>query len=181
MPDGNAQRPGDVVRSMKGDTIEVINTDAEGRLVLCDVMWYAQERFKPSGMIDLATLTGAIIIGLGHENAGVFSNSDTLSNDFLAAAKETGEGAWRLPLSPAYDKLLKSRVADMKNVGGRAAGSITAAQFLKRFVKDETPWIHLDIAGVASVSSETSLAPAGATGWGVRALDQLIADKYEAK
>ena len=181
MPDGNAQRPGDIVRSMKGDTIEVINTDAEGRLVLCDVMWYAQERFKPSGMIDLATLTGAIIIGLGHENAGVFSNSDTLSNDFLAAANETGEGAWRLPLSPAYDKLLKSRVADMKNVGGRAAGSITAAQFLKRFVKDETPWIHLDIAGVASVSSETALAPAGATGWGVRALDQLIADKYEAK
>jgi leucyl aminopeptidase len=181
MPDGNAQRPGDVVRSMKGDTIEIINTDAEGRLVLCDVMWYAQERFKPTGMIDLATLTGAIIIGLGHENAGVFSNNDALSEAFLAAAKDAGEGAWRLPLAPAYDKLLKSRVADMKNVGGRAAGSITAAQFLARFVKEETPWIHLDIAGVASVSTETALAPAGATGWGVRALDHLIATHYEKK
>jgi leucyl aminopeptidase len=181
MPDGNAQRPGDVVRSMKGDTIEVINTDAEGRLVLCDVMWYAQERFKPTGMIDLATLTGAIIIGLGNENAGVFSNDDALSDAFLKAARDTGEGAWRMPLAPAYDKLLKSRVADMKNVGGRAAGSITAAQFLKRFVKDETPWIHLDIAGVAAVSTETDFAPAGATGWGVRALDHLIATKYEKK
>jgi leucyl aminopeptidase len=181
MPDGRAQRPGDVVRSMKGDTIEVINTDAEGRLVLCDVMWYAQERFKPTGMINLATLTGAIIIGLGHENAGVFSNSDALSEAFLKAAADTGEGAWRMPLSPAYDALLKSRIADMKNVGGRAAGSITAAQFLQRLVKEDVPWIHLDIAGVASVTTETALAPAGATGWGVRALDHLIATRYEVK
>ncbi len=179
MPDARAQRPGDVVTSMKGDTIEVINTDAEGRLVLCDVMWYAQERFEPTGMIDLATLTGAIIIGLGHENAGVFSNSDPLCTAFLKAAGAEGEGAWRLPLAQAYDDLLKSRIADMKNVGGRAAGSITAAQFLGRFVKDETPWIHLDIAGVASVKSDTMLAPKGATGWGVMALDRLVRDEYE--
>ncbi|WP_308917327.1 leucyl aminopeptidase [Jannaschia sp. LMIT008] len=179
MPDGLAQRPGDVVTSMKGDTVEVINTDAEGRLVLCDVMWYAQDRFAPAGMIDLATLTGAIIVGLGHENAGVFSNDDALCDAFLAAAKAEGEGAWRMPLGAAYDKLLKSRVADMKNVGGRAAGSITAAQFLQRFVKDDTPWIHLDIAGVASVAKGTDLSPAGATGWGVRALDRLIADRFE--
>lgn len=179
MPDGKAQRPGDVVTSMKGDTIEVINTDAEGRLVLADVMWYAQEEFKPCGMINLATLTGAIIIGLGHENAGVFSNSDALSGAFLKAAGAEGEGAWRMPMGAAYDKLLKSRVADVKNVGGRPAGSITAAQFLGRFVKDETPWCHLDIAGTASVSSATDYAPAGATGWGVRALDRLIRDSYE--
>ena len=174
MPDGRAQRPGDVVATMKGDTVEVINTDAEGRLVLCDVMWYAQERFAPDAMIDLATLTGAIIIGLGHENAGVFSNDDALADAFLTAAREAGEGAWRMPLGEAYDKMLKSRVADMKNVGGRAAGSITAAQFLQRFVKDGTPWIHLDIAGTASRKEATDLGPAGATGWGVRALDRLV-------
>jgi len=179
MPDGRAQRPGDVVKSMKGDTIEVINTDAEGRLVLCDVMWYAQERFEPAGMIDLATLTGAIIIGLGHENAGVFSNNDVLCNAFLKAAQSEGEGAWRMPLGQAYDDMLKSRIADMKNVGGRPAGSITAAQFLQRFVKPETPWIHLDIAGTASVKSDTMLAPKGATGWGVMALDRLVRDGYE--
>ena len=179
MPDGKAQRPGDVVASMKGDTVEVINTDAEGRLVLCDVMWYAQDRFEPTGMIDLATLTGAIIIGLGHDNAGVFSNDDTLCNAFLKAAGAEGEGAWRMPLGASYDKLLKSDVADMKNVGGRAAGSITAAQFLQRFVKGETPWIHLDIAGVASTPKETAMAPKGASGWGVLALNRLIADKFE--
>ncbi|WP_170383000.1 leucyl aminopeptidase [Ruegeria atlantica] len=179
MPSGNATRPGDVVKSMKGDTVEIINTDAEGRLVLCDVMWYAQERFKPVGMIDLATLTGAIIIGLGHENAGVFSNNDTFCDAFLKSAKAEDEGAWRMPLGEAYDKQLKSRIADMKNVGGRPAGSITAAQFLQRFVKEETPWIHLDIAGVASVSSETSYAPKGATGWGVRALSRLVQDNFE--
>ena len=179
MPDGRAQRPGDVVTSMKGDTVEVINTDAEGRLVLCDVMWYTQERFEPVGMIDLATLTGAIIIGLGHENAGVFSNHDGFADAFLAAARNEDEGAWRMPLGKAYDDMLKSRVADVKNVGGRPAGSITAAQFLKRFVKDETPWIHLDIAGVASLKTASDLAPAGATGWGVRALDRLIRDGYE--
>jgi leucyl aminopeptidase len=181
MPDGRAQRPGDVVRTMKGDTVEVINTDAEGRLVLCDVMWYAQDRFKPKGMIDLATLTGAIIVSLGHENAGVFSNDDAFCEGFLRAAAAEGEGAWRMPLGEAYDKLLKSRIADMKNVGGRWGGAITAAQFLKRFVKDETPWIHLDIAGVALPPGETALAPKGATGWGVMALDRMIRDTCEGK
>lgn len=179
MPSGNATRPGDVVTSMKGDTIEVINTDAEGRLVLADVLWYAQERFEPVGCINLATLTGAIIVGLGHENAGAFSNNDALVNAFLKAAGSEEEGAWRMPLGKAYDNLLKSRIADMKNVGGRAAGSVTAAQFLQRFIKPETPWIHLDIAGVASVKSETAFAPKGATGWGVRALNRLIADNFE--
>jgi leucyl aminopeptidase len=179
MPDGRAQRPGDVVRSMKGDTVEVINTDAEGRLVLCDVMWYAQDRFNPSGMIDLATLTGAIIISLGHENAGVFSNDDAFCDAFLKAAKTEGEGAWRMPMGQAYDDKLKSRIADMKNVGGREGGSITAAQFLGRFVKEGMPWIHLDIAGVASVKSDTALAPKGATGWGVLSLDRLVRDNYE--
>ncbi len=179
MPSGNATRPGDVITTMKGDTVEVINTDAEGRLVLCDVMWYAQERFKPAAMIDLATLTGAIIIGLGHENAGVFSNNDALCSAFLKAAAAEGEGAWRMPLGQGYDDLLKSRIADMKNIGGRAAGSVTAAQFLQRFVKDDTPWIHLDIAGVASVKTDTALAPKGATGWGVAALNRLISNMFE--
>ena len=180
MPDGRAQRPGDVVKSMKGDTVEVINTDAEGRLVLCDIMWYVQEKFAPVGMIDLATLTGAIIVGLGHENAGVFSNDDALCNAFLKAAGHEDEGAWRMPLGEAYDAKLKSNIADMKNVGGRDAGSITAAQFLKRFVKEGTPWIHLDIAGVASVKSDTALAPQGATGWGVLSLNRLISDNFES-
>ncbi|WP_341366267.1 leucyl aminopeptidase [Yoonia sp. BS5-3] len=179
MPSGNAVRPGDVITSMKGDTVEIINTDAEGRLVLADVLWYAQERFAPVGMINLATLTGAMLVALGHENAGVFSNSDDLSAAFIKAAGTEGEGAWRMPMGPAYDELLKSRVADMKNVGGRLAGSITAAQFLQRFVKEDVPWCHLDIAGTASVKKETTLAPAGATGWGVMALNRLIADKYE--
>ena len=179
MPSGTAIRPGDVVTSMKGDTVEIINTDAEGRLVLCDVLWYAQERFKPAGVIDLATLTGAIIIGLGHDNAGVFSNDDTLCNAFLKAAAQEDEGAWRMPLGQSYDDQLKSNIADMKNVGGRPAGSITAAQFLQRFIQEGTPWIHLDIAGVASVKSNTSYAPKGATGWGVMALNRLVQDTYE--
>ena len=179
MPDGRATRPGDVITSMKGDTVEVINTDAEGRLVLADVLWYTQEQFKPAGIIDLATLTGAIIIGLGHEKAGVFSNRDSFADDFLKAAAEEGEGAWRMPLDPAYDKQLKSQIADMKNVGGRPAGSVTAAQFLQRFVDEETPWIHLDIAGVASVKSDTTLSPKGATGWGVLTRDRLIRNSYE--
>ncbi len=178
MPDGKATRPGDVVTSMKGDTIEVINTDAEGRLVLADVLWYTQERFSPKGMINLATLTGAILVALGHEKAGVFSNDDVLCNAFLKAAEAEGEGAWRMPLAKAYDKLIDTRMADMKNTGGRMAGSITAAQFLQRFVKDGMPWIHLDIAGVAS-PGPTELAPKGATGWGVQALNRLIADNYE--
>lgn len=179
MPDGRAQRPGDVVRSMKGDTIEVINTDAEGRLVLADVLWYAQDRFKPTGMINLATLTGAIIVALGHENAGVFSNNDDLCTAFLSAAKAEGEGAWRMPMGDAYDAMLKSRVADMVNSCGRDGGSITAAQFLARFVKPDVPWCHLDIAGTALLKTDSTLAPKGATGWGVMALDRLIRDRYE--
>jgi leucyl aminopeptidase len=180
MPDGRAQRPGDVVRSMKGDTIEVINTDAEGRLVLADVLWYTQERFKPTGMINLATLTGAIIVALGHENTGVFSNNDDLCNAFLKACAAEGEGAWRMPMGDAYDAKLKSRVADMVNSCGRDGGSITAAQFLARFVKPETAWCHLDIAGTALLKSDSTLAPKGATGWGVMSLDRLIRDRFEA-
>ncbi len=174
MPDGRAQRPGDIVRSMKGDTIEVINTDAEGRLVLADALWYAQERFDPRAVIDLATLTGAIIIALGHEKTGVFANDDALCNAFLKAAESEGEGAWRMPLGPAYDEKLRSDKADMKNVGGRDAGAITAAQFLQRFVTEGRPWIHLDIAGTAQVKKDLPLAPKGATGWGVMALDRLV-------
>jgi leucyl aminopeptidase len=181
MPDGRATRPGDVVRSMKGDTVEIINTDAEGRLVLADVLWYAQERFKPSGIVDLATLTGAIIVALGHENAGVFSNNDALAEAFLKAARAEGEGAWRMPMGQAYDDKLKSRIADMTNVGGRDGGAVTAAQFLKRFVKDDMPWVHLDIAGTALAKADTTLAPKGATGWGVMALNRLIAERYEPR
>jgi leucyl aminopeptidase len=180
MPDGRAQRPGDIVRTMKGDTVEVINTDAEGRLVLADVMWYAQNRFEPRGMIDLATLTGAIVIALGHENAGVFSNDEKLAAALLRAAEAEGEGAWRMPMGAGYDRLLKSNLADMKNVGGRPGGAVTAAQFLARFVKRETPWVHLDIAGVASLTKDSDLAPKGATGWGVRTLDRLIRDVLES-
>ncbi len=181
MPSDRAQRPGDIVTSMKGDTVEVINTDAEGRLVLADVMWHAQETEAPVAMVDLATLTGACIVALGHENAAVFSNDDGFAGEFLKAAETEGEGAWRLPLGKAYDQQLKSQKADMKNVGGRAAGAITAAQFLQRFVKDDVPWIHLDIAGVAQVTKDTALAPKGATGWGVMALDRLVRDRFESK
>ncbi|MBC6443394.1 MAG: leucyl aminopeptidase [Rhodobacteraceae bacterium] len=180
MPDGHAQRPGDVVTSMKGTTIEVANTDAEGRLVLADVLHYAQETYKPAGVINIATLTGAMVIALGHENAGFFSNSDDLSKKLAKAAADTGEGAWRLPVGPGYHKQIESRVADIMNVGGRPAGSITAAAFLECFIHDGMPWCHIDIAGVASLKSATPLGPAGATGWGVRALDRLIADNYEA-
>lgn len=179
MPDGRAQRPGDIVTSMKGDTVEVINTDAEGRLVLADVIWYAQEHFKPRGIIDLATLTGAIIVALGAEHAGVFSNDDDLCNAFLRAARLEQEGAWRMPLAQAHDDKLKSRLADMMNVGGREGGAIIAAQFIKRFVKEGMPWVHLDIAGVTLLKSETAMAPKGATGWGVLALNRLIADTLE--
>ena len=179
MPDGLAQRPGDVVTSMKGDTIEVINTDAEGRLVLADVLWYTQERFNPTGIINLATLTGAIIVALGHENAGVFSNDDDLATAFLKSAAAEGEGAWRMPMGQAYDDRLKSRVADMMNVGGREGGAITAAQFIKRFIKDGMPWCHLDIAGTALLKTDSALAPKGATGWGVMALNRLIQDRFE--
>ena len=179
MPDGRATRPGDVVTSMKGDTVEIINTDAEGRLVLADVLWYAQTRFNPTGVINLATLTGAIIVALGHEKTGVFSNDDAFCNNFLKAAAAEDEGAWRMPMGQAYDDRLKSRIADMMNVGGREGGAITAAQFIKRFIKDGMPWIHLDIAGTALVKSDLPLSPKGATGWGVMALNRLIADTYE--
>jgi len=178
MPDGNAQRPGDIVTSLSGQTIEIINTDAEGRLVLGDVLWYVKETFKPSLMIDLATLTGAVLVALGQENAGLFSNDDTISERLFAAGKATGETVWRLPLGAAYDKMIDSKFADMKNTGGRHAGSITAAQFLKRFVGD-TPWAHLDIAGTALGSPENDINKSWSSGWGVRLLERFVADYYE--
>ena len=178
MPSGNAQRPGDVVTSYSGQTIEVINTDAEGRLVLADVLWYAQQKYDPKFMVDLATLTGAIIIGLGHEYAGLFSNDDALSQKLMAAGQATGERVWRMPLDEAYDKQIRSDIADMKNVGGRPGGSITAAQFIQRFVNNK-PWAHLDIAGMAWSTKDTAVTPKGATAFGVRLLDRLVADNYE--
>lgn len=181
MPDGKAVRPGDIVKSMKGDTIEVINTDAEGRLVLADVLWYAQTKYNPCAVIDLATLTGAVVIALGHENAGIFSNNDALADGILKSAGAEGEGAWRLPLGQGYDRQIKSRLADMKNTGGRPAGASTAAQFLQRFIRDEQPWAHIDIAGVAVPPSGSDLAPKGASGWGVMTLDRLIRDNFETK
>ncbi|MFG1425341.1 leucyl aminopeptidase [Roseixanthobacter glucoisosaccharinicivorans] len=178
MPDGAAQRPGDIVTSMSGQTIEIINTDAEGRLVLADVLWYTKERFKPRFMVDLATLTGAILVALGHEYAGLFSNDDELAQRLSAAGLETGERVWRMPLGPEYDKQIDSRFADMKNTGGRNGGSITAAQFLKRYV-DKTPWAHLDVAGTAMSSPASDINKSWASGWGVRLLNQLVADHYE--
>jgi leucyl aminopeptidase len=179
MPGDNAQRPGDVVKSYSGQTIEVLNTDAEGRLVLADVLWYCQEKFDPRFMIDLATLTGAIIVGLGHEHAGLFSNNDELVGKLLAAGLATGEKLWRLPMGPEYDKQLKSDIADMKNITGRPGGSITAAQFLARFI-NEKPWAHLDIAGTAWSTKDLPTVPKGASGFGVRLLDRLIADHFES-
>jgi leucyl aminopeptidase len=180
MPDGNAQRPGDVVKSMSGQTVEVINTDAEGRLILCDAMWYTQEKFKPQAMVELSTLTGAIIVSLGHERAGLFSNNKQLSDRLRAAGSQIGEKLWRMPLGPNYDKLIDSEIADMKNVSaGRDGGSITAAQFLKRFVQEGVAWAHLDIAGVAWSGKGNSTTPKGATAFGVRLLDRLVADNYE--
>jgi leucyl aminopeptidase len=180
MPDGKAQRPGDVVTSMSGQTIEVLNTDAEGRLVLADALWYCNDRFKPQFMVDLATLTGAIIVALGNDFAGLYSNDEPLAEKLLAASKAEGEGLWRMPLPDAYDKHIDSPIADMKNLGnGRAGGSITAAMFLKRFVGD-TPWAHLDIAGVAWRKPSTNpTVPDGGTGFGVRLLNRMIADNYE--
>jgi leucyl aminopeptidase len=181
MPDGKAQRPGDVVTSMSGQTIEVINTDAEGRLVLCDAIWYAQERFEPDTIVDLATLTGAIIISLGHEHAGMFTNDDELARRLVASGLASGDKLWRFPLGDAYDKLIESPIADMKNVGPRDAGSITAAQFIKRFVKDGVKWAHLDIAGMVWAAKPAALWDKGATGYGVRLLDQFVEDYHEAK
>ena len=178
MPSGTAQRPGDVVTSYSGQTIEVINTDAEGRLVLADVLWYAQEKYDPKFMVNLATLTGAIIIGLGHEYGGLFSNNDELSARLTAAGEATGEKLWRMPLHDNYDKQIKSDIADMKNVGGRPGGSITAAQFIQRFV-NKKPWAHLDIAGMAWSGKDAPTIPKGATAYGVRLLDRLVADHYE--
>ncbi|MCQ4162334.1 leucyl aminopeptidase [Roseomonas sp. GC11] len=182
MPSGTAQRPGDVVTTYSGQTVEVINTDAEGRLVLADVLWYARERFQPRFMVDLATLTGAIIIALGHEHAGLFANDDALSQQLTAAGAAVGEKLWRMPLGDAYDKQIKSDIADMKNVGGRPGGSITAAQFLQRFIdtkEGHTPWAHLDIAGTAWATKDSATVPKGATAFGVRLLDRLVADHYE--
>jgi leucyl aminopeptidase len=180
MPSGSAQRPGDVVTSMSGQTIEVINTDAEGRLVLADALWYTQDRFKPKFMVDLATLTGAIIISLGNEYAGLFASDDDLAERLTAAGKAVGEQLWRLPMGEPYDKQLKSDIADMKNVGGREGGSITAAHFLKRFTND-LAWAHLDIAGMAWSKKDSALCPKGATAFGVRLLDRLVAEYYEEK
>ncbi len=181
MPSSTAQRPGDIVTSMSGQTIEVLNTDAEGRLVLADTLWYCKDRFKPKLIIDLATLTGAIIVCLGGEKAGLFSNNDVLAKRITDAGKVVGEPVWRMPLGDEYDKMLKSDAADMKNIGGgRGAGSITAAQFLQRFI-DKTPWAHLDIAGVTWSKKDRPTVPRGGTGFGVRLLDCLIANHYESR
>jgi leucyl aminopeptidase len=180
MPDGNAQRPGDIVKSMSGQTVEVINTDAEGRLVLGDALWYCQDRFKPQFMINLATLTGAIIVALGHEHAGIFANNDQLADRLVASGKAVEEKLWRMPLGDAYDRALDTDAADMKNIGGRDAGSITAAQFLQRFVNG-VPWAHLDIAGTTWSKKDTQIVPKGATAFGVRLLERFVADHYEGK
>ncbi|QPF87699.1 leucyl aminopeptidase [Bradyrhizobium genosp. L] len=180
MPDGNAQRPGDIVTSMSGQTIEIINTDAEGRLVLADVLWYVATKHKPKFMVDLATLTGAIMVALGTDYAGMFSNNDELAERLSKVGGETGEKVWRMPLGPEYDKLIDSQFADMKNTGGRHGGSITAAQFLQRFV-DGTPWAHLDIAGTAMGAPKTDINQSWGSGYGVRLLDRLVSDYYETK
>jgi leucyl aminopeptidase len=179
MPSGTAQRPGDVVKTYSGQTVEVINTDAEGRLVLADVLWYCQQKFDPRFMIDLATLTGAMIVSLGHEYAGFFANDDALAAQLSAAGTASGEAVWRLPLGDAYDKQIRSEIADMKNIGGRPGGAIIAAQFIQRFVNGRT-WAHLDIAGTAWSGKDAPTVPKGATAFGVRLLDRLVADHYEA-
>ncbi|MEJ6781534.1 leucyl aminopeptidase [Aminobacter sp. Piv2-1] len=179
MVDGNAQRPGDIVTSMSGQTIEVLNTDAEGRLVLADALWYCNQRFEPKFMVNLATLTGAIMVALGQHHAGLFSNNDELAGHLTASGTATQEKLWRMPLSSDYDKLIDSKNADMKNIGGRYGGSITAAQFLQRFVK-ETPWAHLDIAGTAMGSPTNEINQSWGSGFGVRLLDRLVRDHYEA-
>lgn len=180
MPDGNAQRPGDIVTSLSGQTVEVLNTDAEGRLVLADCLWYCQETYKPKFMVNLATLTGAIMVALGETTGGLFSNNDKLAERLRDAGLTVGEKIWRMPLGPEYDELLKSDVADMQNISnGRWGGSITAAQFLQRFVND-VPWAHLDIAGVATASKPTDTCPKGGSGFGVRLLNKMVQDHYEA-
>jgi leucyl aminopeptidase len=179
MPDGNAQRPGDVVTSMSGQTIEIINTDAEGRLVLADAVWYTQDRFKPKFMVDLATLTGAIVIALGHDLGGCYANNEELAANLIAASNTEGEPLWRMPLPAQYDKNIDSMIADMKNTGGRPGGSITAAMFIQRFTNG-VPWAHLDIAATAwKKPSSIPTIPEGATGYGVRLLNRMVAEKYE--
>ena len=178
MVDGRAQRPGDIVTTMSGQTIEIINTDAEGRLVLSDVLHYVNKHFKPKFMIDLATLTGAIIVALGQEYAGLFANDDKLAERLVKVGNEIGERVWRMPLGPEYDKMIDSKFADMKNTGGRHGGAITAAQLLQRFV-DKTPWAHLDIAGTAMGSPQTEINRSWGSGFGVRLLDRLVAEYYE--
>jgi leucyl aminopeptidase len=178
MPSATATRPGDIVRAMSGTTIEIVNTDAEGRLVLADALWYTQQRFKPKALVDLATLTGAILVALGHDHAGLFSNDDELAQRLTAAGLATGEKVWRLPMGAAYDKLIESRFADIKNSAGRHGGSITAAQFLQRFVKD-TAWAHLDIAGAGMGTPASETNTSWAPGFGVALLDRLVRDNYE--
>ncbi len=180
MPDGNAQRPGDVVTTMSGQTVEVINTDAEGRLVLCDAITWVQQELQPAQIVDLATLTGAMIISLGHEHGGIFSNDDGLADRLVAAGKACGDKLWRFPLGPAYDKLIDSQIADMKNVGPRYGGSITAAQFIQRFVEGGTPWAHLDIAGMVWADKPGQTWDKGATGFGVRLIDRFVRDTLES-
>lgn len=180
MPDARAQRPGDIIGSLKGDTIEVNNTDAEGRLVLADVLWYAQQNFKPAAVIDLATLTGAVIVALGKTIAGHYANDDALNAEFESACKVTGDRSWRMPLDKDYHDQMKSTFADMKNAGGRNGGSCTAAAFLEKFIEKDIPWIHIDIAGVTTTTKPTHLAPKGATGWGVAALNALIRAREQA-
>jgi leucyl aminopeptidase len=179
MPDGNAMRPGDIVTTMSGQTVEVLNTDAEGRLVLCDAIAWAQKAYDPKVVVDLATLTGAMVISLGHEYAGMFANDETLAANLLEAGEASGNKLWRFPLSPAYDKLIDSPIADMKNIGPREGGSITAAQFLKRYVNEGVAWAHLDIAGMAWADKDGPVYGKGATGYGVRLLDRFIADCHE--
>ena len=179
MPDGNAQRPGDIVEAMSGTTIEIINTDAEGRLVLADAMWHVQKEYEPRALIDLATLTGAVIVALGHHHAGLYSNDDALAAALAKAGEATGEKVWRMPLGPEYDKLIESKNADVKNTGGRSAGSITAAQFLARFVRKGQAWAHLDIAGTAFGAPASPVSAGWASGFGVRLLDRLVRDAYE--
>jgi leucyl aminopeptidase len=179
MPDGNAQRPGDVVTTMSGQTVEVINTDAEGRLVLCDVLTFVQREYNPSAIIDLATLTGAMIVSLGHEYGGMFANNEELAAGIDKAGKASGDKVWRFPLGKAYDKLIDSQIADMKNMGARYGGSITAAQFLQRFIEDGRPWAHLDIAGMVWADKPGATWDKGATGFGVRLLDQFVRDNLE--
>ncbi len=178
MPSGSAVRPGDIVTSMSGQTIEVLNTDAEGRLVLADVLWYAQERFKPKLIVDLATLTGAIMVALGKDFAGLYCNDEKLYADLKSASEATGERVWRMPLDQTFHKLIDSKNADMKNIGGRWAGACTAAAFLQRFIKD-TPWAHLDVAGTAMDASRNDISQSWASGWGVRLLDRFVADHHE--